>query len=319
MIQKTIAVVIPTYKVKKHILDVINRIEQNVSAIYVVDDCCPEMSGNYVQANCLDPRVKVIFHEVNKGVGAAVLSGYKQAILDGHYCAVKIDGDNQMDPSILHHFSDPILSNKADYTKGNRFYNPEDVKSMPKIRLLGNLGLSFMQKISSGYWELFDPTNGYTAINLNVLKLLNLDKISERYFFESDILFRLGTINAVVIDIPMKSVYADEISNLKISDILFKFMKGHIKNSIKRIFYKYYLRDFSVASVQLPLSILMMSFGIIFGLSEWYNSIISDTVASSGTVMLASMPIIIGVQLFLSFLSYDMHTQPQRPLAESLE
>ncbi|MCU3129488.1 glycosyltransferase [Enterobacter roggenkampii] len=101
VIQKTIAVVIPTYKVKKHILDVINRIEQNVSAIYVVDDCCPEMSGNYVQANCLDPRVKVIFHEVNKGVGAAVLSGYKQAILDGHYCAVKIDGDNQMDPSIL--------------------------------------------------------------------------------------------------------------------------------------------------------------------------------------------------------------------------
>ena len=104
VIQKTIAVVIPTYKVKKHILDVINRIEQTVSAIYVVDDCCPERSGDYVQSNCSDPRVKVIFHEVNKGVGAAVLSGYKQAILDGHYCAVKIDGDNQMDPSILHHF-----------------------------------------------------------------------------------------------------------------------------------------------------------------------------------------------------------------------
>jgi hypothetical protein len=106
---------------------------------------------------------------------------------------------------------------------------------MPKIRLLGNLGLSFMQKISSGYWDLFDPTNGYTAINLNVLKLLNSIRFLSD-IFESDILFRLGTINAVVIDIPMKSVYADEISNLKISDILFKFMKGHIKNSIKRIF-----------------------------------------------------------------------------------
>ncbi|ANR80896.1 glycosyl transferase family 2 [Kosakonia sacchari] len=317
--EKTIAVVIPSYKVKKHILDVLNKFDSSVSAIYIVDDCCPEKTGDYVIKNCHDSRVKVLRHDNNKGVGGAVLTGYKQAMLDGHYCAVKVDGDGQMDPSILHHFTDPIVMNKADYTKGNRFYNPEDVKAMPTVRLIGNLALSFMQKISSGYWDLFDPTNGYTAINLNVLKLLNVNKIEERYFFESDILFRLGTINAVVIDIPMKSIYADEISNLKISDILFKFMKNHLKNTIKRIFYKYYLRDFSVASIQLPLSFILIIFGLVFGGTQWYDSIASNSTASSGTVMLASMPIIIGVQLFLSFLSYDMHTQPTRPLSEKLE
>lgn len=226
-----------------------------------------------------------------------------------------MDGDGQMDPSLIGVFIKPIINNQADYTKGNRFFNPQDVIQMPAIRRFGNIALSFMQKISSGYWDLFDPTNGYTAINLKVIKLLPIDKIDKRYFFESDLIFRLGTINAVIRDIPMKALYADEVSNLKISDILLRFLSAHIRNTCKRIFYKYYLRDFSVASLELPIGLLLVLFGSVMGSVEWLSSLVNHTYASSGTVMLVSLPIIIGVQFLLSFLSYDIATQPKNPLS----
>lgn len=304
--------------VKDHILDVISSIGEEVSSIYVVDDKCPQNTGEYVLRNNVDPRVKVVFHEVNLGVGGAVLTGYEAAKKDGNYCAVKIDGDGQMDPVLIPVFVQAIIDGSADYVKGNRFFNPEDVKAMPIIRTIGNVALSFMQKLSSGYWDVFDPTNGYTVINLQILDLLPLAKISRRYFFESDLLFRLGTINAVVVDVPMKAIYGDEVSNLKISDIILKFAFSHFKNTCKRIFYKYYLRDFSVASIELPIGLVLFFYGFIFGSINWLDSIFSTQTASSGTVMLAALPIITGMQLLLSFLEYDISTRPVKPLAKSM-
>ena len=139
-----VAVVIPCYKVKKHILDVINNIGSEVSIIYVVDDKCPELSGEYVQQTCIDPRVKVIFNDENQGVGGAVISGYLASLKDNMDIIVKIDGDGQMDPSLIGDFINPISKEFADYTKGNRFYDVESLKPMPKIRLFGNTVLSFM-------------------------------------------------------------------------------------------------------------------------------------------------------------------------------
>lgn len=313
-----VAVVIPCYKVKDHILGVISSIGEEVTSIYVVDDKCPQETGSFVLSNNTDSRVKVIFHDENLGVGGAVLTGYIAAKNDGNYCAVKVDGDGQMDPKLIPIFVDPILNGTADYTKGNRFFNPEDVKAMPIIRVIGNISLSFMQKMSSGYWDLFDPTNGYTAINLHLLELLPLDKIAKRYFFESDILFRLGTINAVATDVPMKAIYGDEVSNLKISDVVFKFAYSHLKNTCKRIFYKYYLRDFSVASIELPVGFILFIYGLVFGIINWSDSIHEAQAASSGTVMLAALPIIIGIQLLLSFLEYDIATRPKKPIAKNM-
>lgn len=218
-----VAVVIPCYKVKKHILDVINNIGNEVAIIYVVDDKCPELSGEYVQQNCIDPRVKVIFNNENKGVGGAVISGYLASLEDNVDIVVKLDGDGQMDPSLIGDFINPISKEFADYTKGNRFYDVESLKPMPKIRLFGNTVLSFMTKFSSGYYNIFDPTNGYTAISSFALKKINLDKLSKRYFFESDILFRLNLINAKVVDVPMDAIYEDEESNLHIKKIVFPF------------------------------------------------------------------------------------------------
>lgn len=311
---KKIAVIIPTYKACNHILKVIDDIGSEVTRIYVVDDCCPDDSGDYVTDNCLDERVFVIRHAENQGVGGAVMTGYKAAIDDGMSILVKIDSDGQMDPSLIMDFVAPIAHGEADYTKGNRFFDIEKVRSMPKIRLFGNAILSLMCKLSSGYWNLFDPTNGYTAIHADVARHLPFDKISQRYFFETDILFRLNTLRAVAVDVPMEAKYGDEVSNLKISKIIGEFFAKHVRNFSKRIFYNYYLRDMSLASIELPIGLVLFVFGSIYGGYHWMLSAEAGVSTPAGTVMLAITPILTGLQFILAFLSYDISSVPQRPV-----
>lgn len=178
----SVAVVIPSYKVRSHILDVIQGIGPEVSQIYVVDDRCPEGSGDFVQEHCFDARVRVIRNPQNLGVGGAVMAGYRAAIEGGAEVIVKVDGDGQMDPSLIPQFIIPILAGEADYTKGNRFFDLEEIRAMPPMRVFGNAVLSLMAKLSTGYWDLFDPTNGYTAIHTEVARQLPFAKISRRYF-----------------------------------------------------------------------------------------------------------------------------------------
>jgi glycosyltransferase involved in cell wall biosynthesis len=308
--QKKISVVIPCYRVKKHILSVIKSIGPEVQKIYVVDDKCPEKTGDFVKNNCQDLRVNLLFNPINRGVGGAVMTGYKRAIDDGADIIVKIDGDGQMDPSLILTFIDPIVMGLADYTKGNRFFNLEELHSMPKLRVFGNAMLSFFTKFSSGYWNIFDPTNGYTAIHSNVAKLLPFQKISNRFFFETDMLFRLYLLRAVVIDIPIKSIYSNEKSNLKIHKIIFEFLIKHLINFLKRIFYNYFLRDMSVASFELIFGFIFIFFGLSYGILNWYEYLQIGINAPSGTVMLSAMPIIIGIQFILGFISYDVHMVP---------
>jgi glycosyltransferase involved in cell wall biosynthesis len=309
-----VAVIIPCYKVTKHILPLLEKIGSLVWRIYVVDDCCPEESGRLVQENCPDPRVVVLRNPVNLGVGGAVMTGFKQALADGADILVKIDGDGQMDPDLLPFFLKPLVTGQADYVKGNRFYNPADLTRMPLIRLILNAGVSFVNKLSSGYWNIFDPTNGYLAINAKVANLLPMDKIAKRYFFESDMLFRLNLIKAVVVDIPMTAVYANESSNLKLRSQFIPFIFGHIKNTVKRIFYNYYLRDLTAGSVELLLGLFLFSFGFIFGLAKWIEGAETAATASSGTVMLAALPVILGLQFLLSFVNNDIASVPYEPI-----
>jgi len=309
-----IAVVIPSYKVTRHILGVIAGIGPEVGRIYVVDDKCPEHSGDFVSANCSDPRVTVLRHEENQGVGGAVMTGYRAAIADGAAVLVKVDGDGQMDARLIPAFVAPILSGEADYTKGNRFFNLEQIGSMPPMRLFGNAMLSLLTKLSSGYWDLFDPTNGFTAIHADAARYLPFEKISKRYFFETDMLFRLNTLGAVVSDVPMDAVYGDEVSNLKISRIVTEFAAKHVRNFFKRLFYNYYLRNMSLASIELPLGVLLLVFGLVFGVSHWIQAAHEKTSTPAGTVMLAGLPVIMGVQLILAFLAYDIASVPRRPL-----
>lgn len=313
-----IAVVIPCYRVTRHILGVIAAIGPEVARIYVVDDACPEGSGRLVQESCADPRVHILWHTENQGVGGAVKSGYTQAATDGMEIVVKIDGDGQMDPGLITQFVKPILKGDADYTKGNRFYNLEKIRSMPGIRLFGNAVLSMVAKFSTGYWNTFDVTNGYTAIHVKIINHLPLAKISNRYFFETDMLFRLNIIRACVMDIPMNAVYADEKSNLKIKDIFLEFVAKHIKNAMKRIFYNYFLRDMTAASLELLLGLVFFGFGICYGLLQWAHTLSTGTLAPSGTVMLAALPVIMGLQMLLAFVTFDVSNVPSRAIQQNL-
>jgi dolichol-phosphate mannosyltransferase len=313
-----VAIVIPCYRVKNHILGVLSRIGPEVSRVFVIDDACPEGSGLLVQEQCSDPRVRVLRHAVNQGVGAAVMTGYSAALNEGAEVIVKVDGDGQMDPALIPHFIAPILKGQADYTKGNRFYDLTNIGQMPVIRLLGNAVLSFMAKLSTGYWNLFDTTNGFTAIHAKVAKRIAFDKVSQRYFFETDLLFRLNIIRAVVVDIPMNASYGTETSSLKIGRIAGEFLAKHLRNFSKRIFYNYFLRDMTAASLELVLGLIALAFGVVFGGIHWFRSIATDTPTPLGTIMLAALPTLLGLQLLLAFLTIDVANLPRRPIHADL-
>ena len=309
-----IAVVIPCFRVTRHILGVLGKMGPEVDRIYVVDDKCPDSSGSLVARECRDPRVTVLYHEENQGVGGAVMTGYQAAIADGMTVIVKVDGDGQMDPRLIARFVAPIVRGEADYSKGNRFFDLEQIRAMPTVRLIGNALLSLMTKLSSGYWNLFDPTNGFTAIHADVARHLPFNRISRRYFFETDMLFRLNTLHAVVVDVPMDARYGDEVSNLKISKIVTEFLLKHGRNFAKRIFYNYYLRNMSLASIELPVGLALLVLGAVYGSVHWIESARAGVETPAGTVMLSALPILMGLQLILAFLANDIASVPTRPL-----
>lgn len=312
-----IAAVVPCYRVSASVQNVVRELLAFVDSIYVVDDKCPEMTGELVRRLFDEPSVYVIFNEQNLGVGGAVLSGYKQALCDGADIIVKIDGDGQMQASFIPDLIRPILNGWADYTKGNRFYNIEDLEEMPKLRLFGNAVLSFVSKVSSGYWDVMDPTNGFTAIHRTALSQLPLDKISTRYFFESDMLFRLYLESAVVMDVPMRARYRGEVSSLNIQRVALEFPGKYAKNFFKRFFYCYILRDFSAGSVEGLLGVLLSVFGFSYGAINWLSHALRDELTPVGTIMIAALCIILGVQFLLAALAFDISRVPKRPLLAS--
>lgn len=313
----TIAVVIPCHRVRARVAAVIAGIGREVARIYCVDDACPDRSGDFIEA-LGDPRVRVLRHERNQGVGGAVLTGYRQAIADGADIIVKLDGDGQMDPSLLPRFVAPILKGECDYAKGNRFWDLSQIGEMPLVRRIGNLCLSFLSKASTGYWDVFDPTNGYTAIDARVAEHLPFDAISKRYFFESDLLFRLNTIRAVVTDVPMHARYGGEASGLNEARAAFEFLFKHARNFCKRIGYNYFLRDVSLASLELVAALALLGFAAAFGGAHWWHSIRHATTAPVGTIMVATVAAVSGLQFLLAFLGYDIASVPRRPLSPGL-
>ncbi len=313
-----IAVVIPCYKAGERVIEVIRAISEEVTWIFLVDDACPLKTGDLVEQSVQDSRVQILRHTSNLGVGGATLTGYRAALNVNASIVVKLDADGQMDPRLIKSFCQPIADRRADYVKGNRFFHRTNLRGMPVIRLLGNAGLSFLTKFSTGYWQLFDPTNGYTAIHANVLRALPLEHLANRYFFESDLLYQLGQVRAVVHDLPMHAIYQDEVSSLQPLRMIYPFLRGHTRNFIRRIFYSYFVRGFSLASIELLLGLMALIFGLIFGSYQWCLSSQTQISATAGTVMLAAMPIILGVQLLLSWLHFDVHAEPRIPIGDDL-
>ena len=309
--ERKIAVVIPAYRGAGKVAKVIQGIPDWIGRIYVVDDACPEGSGAAAKATN-DSRVMVIARQQNGGVGAAVKTGYRQAMADGFDVAVKMDADDQMDPAYLNALLKPILSGRADYAKGNRFRDLKALRQMPRIRLFGNSVLTFLVKAASGYWQMMDPTNGYTAINREALDRLELDRISDGYFFESDMLIRLNISGAVVEDVAIPARYGDEESSLHIPSIMPVFIYRLIRGMGKRILFKYFLYDFSLGSFYLSAGSLLTAFGLIFGGTKWWQAAQAGHAATTGTVMIAVLALLLGVQFLVQAINFDIQTTPRR-------
>ncbi|MBO6519988.1 MAG: glycosyltransferase family 2 protein [Rhodospirillales bacterium] len=309
-----VAVVVPCYREKNHILDVLAGIGDDVTTIYVVDDACPDGTGDFVEENAKDPRIKVCRNPANQGVGGATLSGYRAALADGCDIIVKLDGDGQMDPALIHSLIAPIRRHEADYTKGNRLHRRDAARGMPFVRLLGNMGLTLMSKLSSGYWDIMDPTNGFTAIHADVARQLPIDDMAKGYFFESDMLFRLSGLNAVVRDVPMRARYGEEVSHLVVHRVFGPFFFGHLRNTWRRLIDTYFVREVGIASLELILGALLLPAGAFYGAFHWWRSIATGVPATAGTAILSAMPIIVGVQLLLAFIGHDTRRQPTQPI-----
>jgi glycosyltransferase involved in cell wall biosynthesis len=304
--------IVPCFKVKAKILEVIAKTPAWIEGIVCVDDACPEGSGDFIEANVKDPRVTVVRLAENQGVGGATLEGYREAAARGARVMVKVDGDDQMDLAYVSHLVAPILLGEADYTKGNRFTSISHLTSMPQVRVFGNAALSFAAKLSTGYWNIFDPTNGFTAIEAEVARMIMGKRISRRFFFETDLLYHLGTLRAVVRDVPMPARYADEVSNLRISAIVGPFALKHLKNFFQRVLGQYFVRDFHAASLELVFGIVFILFGL--GYAARYVSVPHPQAASAGVVMAAALPVILGAQLLMQALNFDVLNVPTRPI-----
>ena len=308
-----VVVVVPAYRVADHITHVIENIPSFIRHIVVVDDCSPDDVAVRMRPYLSD-CVRYVRHPVNQGVGGAMLTGYAMALKLDADIVVKMDGDDQMDAAYLPMLLLPILQHEADYTKGNRFIHTYALQQMPFLRRVGNFGLTFLTKLSSGYWNIFDPTNGYTAIHSKVLRLINTDAISRRYFYETSMLFDLRRIQAVVKDVPMPARYGDEISSLSLKRTLFRFPSKLIRGLIGRLGRQYFLYDFTAVSLLLVLSIPLLLFGFIWGGLNWYISFAQDKIATTGTVLLAVLPIIIGIQFLVQALVLDIGSVPTQAL-----
>ena len=305
--------VIPCYKVRGKILRVIERAPHWIEGIVCVDDACPEGSGDFIAVEAKDPRVVVVRLPENLGVGGATLAGYREAARRGGRILIKVDGDDQMDLAYMGQLVAPIILGEADYTKGNRFTSISHLRNMPRVRVFGNAALSLAAKVSTGYWNIFDPTNGFTAIEASVANLVMQKRVSRRFFFETDLLYHLSTLRAVVRDVPMPARYGDEVSNIRISAIAGPFALKHLRNFFQRVLGQYFVRDFNVASLELIFGLMFLAGGGIYAL-RWFLTRAPGVVASPGVVMAAALPVIVGVQFLLQSINFDVLNVPSRPI-----
>jgi dolichol-phosphate mannosyltransferase len=306
-----IAVVIPAYRVASHIVSVITRVPSDVRHIIVVDDASPDQLQEAL-AKLSERRLIILRHDVNRGVGGAMKTGFLKALDLGADIVVKVDGDGQMDPGLIPEFVQPIVCGDADFTKGNRFYDLPYIRRMPIVRRIGNLGLSFLVKAASGYWHAFDPTNGYVALRSEVLRRVNGDRLADRYFFEISLLCEAYFAKAVLQDIPMKPVYSDETSSLNPMTTLGEFVPRLIARSLYRMLLNYFMRDFNVVSLFLLTGFPSLAFGVIWSVYHWIQSERSQILASTGTVMVGMLPIVLGFQLLLQAIVLDVGNEPKR-------
>ena len=305
----TIAVM-PCYKTKEKAAEVALKTLNFVDKVICVDDNCPYQTSILIKKLIKNKNLIVIKNKKNLGVGGAFKVGLEVAIDLGADYIVKIDSDGQMNPELIPLFIEPLKEKKALFVKGNRFRNPQVIKNMPKVRLYGNIFLSFLTKISTGYWELFDPTNGFVAFKKELIRQIPLHKLDNRFFFETDLLFRVGLTETYIVEIPIEAVYEDEKSNLNSFGEIPNFSLKHINLIFKRILYSYFLYDFNPGSFFLLISLISGFSSISIASYYFIYSSINKITTPMGIQTLFLAIFLISLQFFINFIHYDISQKP---------
>lgn len=305
---KRIAAVVPAYCEEAHIALVIETMPEIVDLIVVVDDASPDATYD-AAISTNDPRLTVIRLPENQGVGGAIMAAHTAAIELGSDINVVFAGDAQMDPAYLPALLKPIVHDGYGFTKANRFYSSKSFQGMPVYRILGNVVLSFLNKLASGYWNLFDPQNGYTATTTDVLKRLDFDHIAKRYEFENDFLMHLNILNVRAKDVPIPAVYGNEVSAIKLHKVIPALLRLLTRGFTRRIMLKYVIGTFSPIALFLFFGSLLVVWSFLFGLWVLYETI-GPAVASTGTVLLCVAPGLVGLQFLLTALQLDIQASP---------
>ncbi len=306
-----VAAVVPAYQEEKMIARVIETMPDFVDHIVIVDDCSPDDTSAAVRG-VGDSRVTLIRHEVNQGVGGAILTAHRAALDLGADVQVVMAGDAQMDPAHLPALLDRVTDGGYGFAKANRFYAPESFAGMPGYRVFGNIVLSFFTKFASGYWNLFDPQNGYTAIRSEVVRRLPLERLAKRYSFENDLLIHLNILQISATDVPIPAVYGDEVSSIKLRKVIPELLNRLTVGFWTRIWYRYVLWSFSPIALLLFLGLLLFAFGT--AVSIWLIfQIAASVIATAATVMLAALPLMLGTQMLISALQLDIQATPSDP------
>jgi dolichol-phosphate mannosyltransferase len=305
-----IHVVIPAYNEERFIGRVLDTVPEFVDKIIVIDDSSSDNTFHVATASS-DPRVVALKTPANCGVGGAMKLGYQKGLELGGQVLVKMDGDGQMAPEELASLLDGIIEKGYDYAKGNRFLHSDAINQMPTVRIIGNIVLTFLTKAASGYWHIFDPQNGYTAIRADAARSIGLEHLDQRFFFENDMLVRLNIHNFRVIDVAIPARYGEEASHLRISSILLSFPPLLLRRFVYRVVQKYILRNFSPVALFLLVGAPLFFWGFLFGVYLWTRSMVTGEPTLTGSIMLALLPIVLGFELMLQAIVLDIQETPR--------
>lgn len=303
-----IAALVPAFNEAPFIPGVISTMPAYVDVIIVVDDASTDDTSS-AALSVGDPRVAITRHESNQGLGAALISGHLSAIQAEADITVVMAGDGQMPPEHLPRLLDPIIDDRGEFTKGNRFYSPESMKGMPRHRVFGNIVLTFLTKAATGYWNLVDPQNGYAAMAADVQQRIDWPSVAKDYSFENDVIARLGMLRARIVDVDIPAVYGDEISDIRLRVVVPDILRTLRRAFWRRFWYQYVLRSFSPVALLAASGALSLLWSLLFG--GWViASSIGPAQATTATVMLAALPFLMGFMLMLAAWVLDIYNSP---------
>ena len=302
-----VGVVVPAYNEEEQIGIVLSQMPDFVDTIIVVDDASRDRTVEAARDHKerMNARLIILQHERNKGVGAAITTGYKKAVEQGIDVVAVMAGDAQMDPQDLRDLVAPVTEKRAEYTKGNRLFTPEGWSLIPRYRFLGNLILSFLTKVASGYWHVADSQTGYTAISLSALRRMNLDRLYPRYGFPNDILVKLNVIGARVIDVPITPLYkVGERSGIRVWRVMPVMVWLLIKGFFYRMFQKYIVQSLHPLVLFYAMGGLLLPAGLLLGLYLLVYRITTGGISASSSLLSAFL-LISGLQLWLFGMLFD--------------